>query len=41
MYNPESILKNETPKFLGDFEIQMDHLISTRRPDLVKVNKKR
>ena len=27
-------------KLLGDFEIQMDHLISARRPDLVIVNKK-
>ena len=29
---PESVLKNETHKLLWDFEIQTDHLISTRRP---------
>ena len=28
MYNPESTLKNETHKFLNDFEIQTDYLIS-------------
>ena len=39
MHNPESILENETHKILWDFEIQMDDLISTRRPDLVIVNK--
>ena len=27
-------------KFLWDFKIQTDHLISTRRPDLVIVKKK-
>ena len=37
MYNPESL---ETDKFLRDFEIQTDHLISARWPDLVIVNKK-
>ena len=33
MHNPESALENETHKFLSDFEIQTDHLISARRPD--------
>ena len=33
MYNPESTLKNETHKFLNDFEIQTDYLISLWRPD--------
>ena len=28
-------------KILWDFEIQTDHLISTRRPDLVLINKER
>ena len=41
MHNPESVLENETHKLLWDFEIQTDHLISTRRPDLVIINKKR
>ena len=39
MQNPESVLENETHKFLWDFEIQTDPLISARRPDPVTVNK--
>ena len=35
MQNPESALKNETHKLLWDFEIQMNHLRSARRPDRV------
>ena len=41
IHNPESVLQNETHKLLWDFEIQTDHLISTSRPDLVIINKKR
>ena len=41
MHNPESVFENETHKVLVDFEIQTDHLISTRRPDLVIDNKKK
>ena len=37
MHNPTSIQENKTHK-LWDFEIQTDHLISARRPDLVIVN---
>ena len=37
MYNPESILKNETHKHLWDFNIQTDPLIPARRPDLITV----
>ena len=33
--NPESVLDNEKNKLLWDFEIQTDHLLSTRQPDLV------
>ena len=40
MHNPESALENETHQVLWDFEIQIDHLISARRPDLVIVNNK-
>ena len=40
IHNPESVLENETHKLPWGFEIQTDHLISTRRPDLVIVNKK-
>ena len=40
LHNQESIQDNETHKIFWDFEIQTDHLISTRRPDLVIVNNK-
>ena len=40
MHNPESMLENETQKLLRDFEIQTDHLISARQPDLIIINKK-
>ena len=39
MKNPEYVQENETDKILWDFEIQMDHLILARRPDIV-INKK-
>ena len=39
-HKPESVLENETHKILWDFEIQTDHLITARRPDLVLINKK-
>ena len=38
---PKSALENETHKLHWDFEIQTDHLISARRPDLIIFNKKR
>ena len=41
MHNRESVLQNETHKFLWDFEIQTDHLILARRPDQVVVDKKK
>ena len=41
MHNSESVIENETHKFPRDFEIQTDHLISARRPDLMIVNKKK
>ena len=34
MYKTELDLENETHKILCDFEVQMDHEISARRPDL-------
>ena len=40
MHNPESVLENDTHKLLWDFEIQTDHLISARWPDLIIINKK-
>ncbi len=40
MHNSEYVLENETHKLLWDFEIQTDHIISARRPDLIIINKK-
>ena len=40
MYNLESVLENETNKVLWNFEIQTDHLILVRQPDLVIVKKR-
>ena len=37
----ESAIENKTHKIPKDFEIQMDHPISARRPDLVLINKER
>ena len=39
MQNPESVLENETPKIPWDFQLQTDHLISARQPDLIIINK--
>ena len=41
MHNPEPVLENDTHKLLWDFDIQTDHLISARRPDLIIINKKK
>ena len=42
MHNQEYVLENDTSKFLWDFHIQTDQLISARRPELIKIiNKKR
>ena len=41
MHSTESILENEKQKFLWDFEIQTNHLISAGWPDLVIINKKK
>ena len=38
MHKPESVFENQTHKILRVFEIQTDHLIPARRPDLVIVN---
>ena len=34
-------LENDTHKHLWDFDIQTDHLISARRPDLIIINKRK
>ena len=41
MHDPESVHENETHKYLCDFEIQTDHLISARWLDQVIVNYKK
>ena len=41
MHNPTAVLENDTRKLLGDFDVHTDHLISARRPDLIKINKKK
>ena len=41
MHNPASDLENDTHKLLWDFDIQTDHLISAKRPDLIIVSKKK
>ena len=39
MCNPESVLENDMHKLLWNFEIQTEHLMSARRPDLIIINK--
>ena len=41
MHKLESVLENETFKILCDFEIQIDHLIPAKRPDLINNKKKK
>ena len=41
MHNQALVLENDSHKLLWDFNIQMDHLIPARRPDLIIINKKR
>ena len=41
VYKPESILENETHKFLCDFNMQTDYQIPARRLDPELINKKK
>ena len=41
MHNPAPALKNATHKLLWNFNIQTDHLIPARRPDLIIIEKKK
>ena len=41
MHNPAPVPENDTHKLLWDFNIQTDHLILARRPDLIIINKKK
>ena len=41
MHNPAPVLKKDSHKLLWDFNIQTDHLIPARRPDLILINKRK
>ena len=41
MHTPAPVLENDTHKLPWDFDIQTDHRISARRPDLIIINKKK
>ena len=41
MHNSASVLENDTHNLLWDFDIQTDHLILDRRPDLIIINEKK
>ena len=41
MHNPAPVLENDLHKLQWDFNIQTDHLIPARRPDLIIINKRK
>ena len=41
MHNPAPVLENDSHKLLWDLNIQTDHLIPARRPDLIIINKRK
>ena len=41
MHNPAPVLENDSHNLLWDFNIQTDHLIPARRPDLIIINKRK
>ena len=41
MHNQAPVLENDTHKLLWNFDIDANHLISARRPDLIIINKKK
>ena len=41
MHKQEFVQKNKTLKLIWDFEIETDHLMSARRPDIIIINKKK
>ena len=41
VHKSEYFVDNEAHRYLRDFDIQMFHLISTRRQDLMLINKKK
>ena len=38
-HNPQSVIENNKYKIFWDFTIQTDHYITTRRPDILVVDK--
>ena len=41
MHNQAPVLENDSHEFLWDINIQTDHLIPARRPDLIIINKRK
>ena len=41
MHNPTPVQENDSHKLLWDFNIQTDHLIPARRPDLIIIDKRK
>ena len=41
MHKSAAVLENGTHKLLSDSDIQTDHLISARRPDIIVINNKK
>ena len=41
MHKTALVLENDTHKLLWNFDIQTDHLIQARRPDLIIINNKK
>ena len=41
MHNPAPVQENDSHKLLWHFNIQTDHLIPARRPDLILINKRK
>ena len=41
MHNPASVPENDKHELLWDFDVQTDHLISARKPDLRIIHQKK
>ena len=41
LHKPEFVLENETHKNHSDFNIQTDHSVLARKPELMLINKKK
>ena len=41
IHKPESVQENETHEILWDYEIEKNHSILTKRPNLISINKKK